>query len=386
MHALIAVQVAFCFLVLFASGLFVATFDRLSRESVGFSAERLLTLDTFSQQGQPPALWSQVAEHLRELPGVEAVALASWPLLEGNSVNSYISVNGAPPIQRLAYFLRVSPGWIDTMKISLIDGRDFLPTETAPGVALVNETFAKTYFSGEDPVGRAFARSEDDADKRLFQIVGLVRDACYRSVRETALPVVYVPFQGVRNDGSWLREQWGTFIVRTASANPLALAQTLREEVPRARPEFRVSRVRTQLAINQAQTVRERLLATLAAFFAFVALSLAGVGLYGVLHYSVLQRRREISIRIAVGAQVGGIARLVTLQVFSMVFVGAAVGVALGLVSVRFIEALFYQVKATDSQILAFPMLTILAAAVLAALRPIVQAVRVDPSTLLRAE
>lgn len=386
MHALIASQVAFCFLVLFATALFVATFERLSHEPLGFSAERLLTLDTFAQQAQPPALWSQVEEHLREVPGVESAALASWTLLDGNSVNSYISVNGAPPIQRLAYFLRVSPGWIDTMKVSLIDGRDFLPGETAPGAAIVNETFAKTYFHGEDPVGRAFARSEDNRDGRLFRVVGLVRDAVYRNVRETPLPVAYVPFQGVRPNGTWRSENWGTFIVRTSSANPLALAQTLRREVPRARPEFRVSRIRTQLEIDRAQTVRERLLAMLALFFAGVALVLAGVGLYGVLHYSVLQRQREIGIRMALGAQAGAIVRIATLDLFSMVLLGAVAGLGLGMVLARYIQALFYQVKATDPQMLAFPALLLLLVALLAAFPPVIRAVRIDPAATLRAE
>jgi ABC-type antimicrobial peptide transport system permease subunit len=147
-----------------------------------------------------------------------------------------------------------------------------------------------------------------------------------------------------------------------------------------------VSRIRTQLEINQSHTVRERLLATLAFFFAIVALLLASVGLYGVLHYSVLQRRREIGIRIAVGAQAGGIARLVTMDVFSMVFLGAAAGVSLGMMSVRLIESLFYQVKATDLQMLALPSLAVLAAAFLAALPPVMRAVQIDPVTMLRAE
>jgi predicted permease len=386
MHALVSFQAAFCFLVLFAAGLFVATFERLSHESVGFSTERLLTLDAFAQQAQPPALWSQVAEHLRAMPGVERVALASWPLLDGNSVNSYVSINGVVPTPRLAYFLRVSPGWIETMNIPLMDGRDFLPSETAPGAAIVNETFAKTYFKGEDPVGRAFARSEDEVPGRVFRIVGLARDARYGSMREAALPVVYVPFQGVRANGTWRSENWGTFIVRTASANPLAMAQTLRQEVPRARPEFRVSRIRTQLEINQAQTVRERLLAMLALFFAIVALVLAGVGLYGVLHYSVLQRQREIGIRMALGAQAGVIVRIATLDVFSMVLVGAVAGLGFGMALVRYIESLFYQVKATDLQILAFPAMALLVVALLAALPPAIRAVRIDPVTMLRAE
>jgi putative ABC transport system permease protein len=386
MHALIAVQVAFCFLVLFVAGLFVTTFERLSQESTGFSAERLLTLDTFAQRAQPPSYWAQVAGHLREVPGVEKVALASWPLLDGNSVNSYVSIDGAPLSQTLAYFLRVSPGWIDTMKISFVDGRDFLPNDTAPGAAIVNETFAKTYFNGENPVGKSFARAEDEGARIPFRIVGLVRDARYRNMRENMLPVAFVPFQGVRANGTWQPQNWATFIVRTSSASPLTLAQTLRREVPRAWPEFRVSRVRTQLEINQSHTVRERLLAMLAVFFASVALLLAGIGLYGVLHYSVVQRQREIGIRIAVGAQAGVIARLVTVEVFSMVLAGALAGLVLGMVSVRYLEELFYQVKATDLAMLAFPSLTILAAALLAALPAVIHAIRTDPVAMLRAE
>jgi putative ABC transport system permease protein len=175
-------------------------------------------------------------------------------------------------------------------------------------------------------------------------------------------------------------------LVRTSSSNPRKLASILRPEVPRARSEFRVSRIRTQLEINQSHTVRERLLATLALFFAIVALLLAGVGLYGVLHYWVLQRQREIGIRIAVGAQARGIARLVTMDVFSMVLLGAAAGVGVGMVSVRFIESLFYQVKAADLQMLAPPSLAILAGAFLAAVPAVIRAVRIDPITMLRAE
>jgi ABC-type antimicrobial peptide transport system permease subunit len=212
----------------------------------------------------------------------------------------------------------------------------------------------------------------------------VVRDVRYRNLREPILPQFYVPFHSVDVSGIPRKKGAATLLVRTSISDPRALASVLRQEVPRARPEFRVSR--TQLEINQSHTVRERLLATLALFFAIVALLLAGVGLYGVLHYSVLQRQREIGIRIAVGAQTGGIARLVTMDVFSMVLLGAAAGVGLGLLSVRFIETLFYQVKATDLQMLGLPTLAILAGALLASLRPIIHAVRIDPAAMLRAE
>ena len=151
----IAVQTAFCFLVLFVAGLFVATFQRLSNRPTGFSPQRVLTLDTVTVSPQPLALWDQVAEHLRTVPGVETVGMAGGPLLGGYSWNNSVSVNGAPPNGVVVYLLQVSPGWIDAMKIPLIDGRDFRPGDVYPGVALVNRTFAKAYFNGEDPVGKA---------------------------------------------------------------------------------------------------------------------------------------------------------------------------------------------------------------------------------------
>jgi len=383
MHTLIALQVAFCFLVLFVAGLFVATFDRLSNQPTGFSAERLLNLDTVTQPDQPPAFWEQVAEHLRGVPGVETVALAGWPLLSGYGSNSYIAIGGGPPGDDLAYFLNVSPGWLDAMRIPLIEGRDLRASDTSLGVAIVNKAFAKRYFNGENPIGRSFEKAWGHI---RLTIVGVAGDARYRNMREPITPTVYVPFLPVAASGALAHVGHATFIVRTAGENPLALASTLRREVPRARAGFRVSNIRTQQELNQSHTVRERLLATLALFFAVVALLLAGVGLYGVLDYSVLQRRREIGIRMAIGAEAGGIARLVIADVFGMVAAGAVAGLALGMASVRYIDSLFYQVKPTGSGALALPSLAILAVALLAALPAVIRAVRLDPVMMLRSE
>ena len=399
MHALIAAQAAFCFLVLFVAGLFVATFERLSQRPTGFSAERVLTLETVTASPQPPAFWDQVMDHLRAAPGVETVALSNQVLLGGWSWNNWVSVNGAPPNGVLVYLLKASPGWLDAMKIPLIDGRDFRPGDvypgdgkdlrlgdTHPGAAIVNRTFAKVYFDGVDPVGKPFDVVFDEGQRLHFECVGLVGDVTYGNIREPILPQAYFPFHTLDAKGRLRPEGQGTFIVRTSVANPLALASTLRREVPRARPEFRVSNVRTQTEIDQAQTVRERLLARLALFFGLVALLLAGVGLYGVLDYTVIQRRREIGIRMALGAQAGDVAERVTVDVFSMVLAGALAGLALGLASVRYVETLLYQVKASDPRMLALPALTILAAALLAALPAVIHAVRIDPANTLRAE
>ncbi|MGA8593295.1 MAG: ABC transporter permease [Bryobacteraceae bacterium] len=386
MHALVASQVAFCFVVVFVAGLFFATFERLSHLPTGFSSERVLALDTVAQRPEPSALWDQVAQRLRTVPGVETVALAGWPLLSGYGWNNSVSIKGGPPSDDLTYFLNVSPGWVEAMKIPFIAGRDFLPNDTYPGVAIVNETFAKRYFRGENPIGEAFDQTADEGARFRLEIVGVVRDARYRGMREAIPPVAYVPFHSIDAKGVAQRIGHATFIVRASGPNPLALASTLRKEVPRARSEFRVSNIRTQTEINQSLTVRERLLAMLALFFASVALLLAGVGLYGVLDYSVLQRRHEIGIRIAIGAQASEVTLSVTAHVFSMVLVGTIAGLVLGMASVRYIESLLYQVKMTDLGILALPSVTILAVALLAALPAVIRAVRIDPVAMLRAE
>jgi predicted permease len=386
MHALVAVQAAFCFLVLYVAGLFVVTFERLSHEPTGFSAERLLTLDTVAEGSQPPVLWEQVVERLRTVPGVETVALASRALLSGYSSNDAIAVDGGPPSEDMAYFLNVSPGWVEAMKIPFVGGRDFRTGDTYPSAAIVSEAFAKRFFPGKNPLGRWFEQASDEGTRFRMQVVGLVRDARYMDMRGPLLPVAYFPFLTVDGKGALQPERRGTIVVRTSGANPGALAQVLSREVNRARPEFRVSNVETQTDIDRGHTVRERLLAILALFFAVVALMLAGVGLYGVLDYSVLQRRREIGIRMAIGAQAGAIARLVTVAVFSMVLAGGLAGLGIGMLSVRYIEPLFYAVKATDMGALALPSLTLLAAALLAALPAVLRAVRIDPAAMLRAE
>jgi hypothetical protein len=339
-------------------------------------------LDVNAVTPQPPVVWEQAAEHLRLMPGVETVALADWALLaRQNSWNGFVSIGGAPPGPVLAYFLSVSPGWIATMKITLIDGRDFRPEETSPGAALVNETFVKQFFERENPVGRTFAKGQD-----RYTIVGVVRDVPYRSVREPILPVAYVPFRGVFADGSVQPRGEAAFIVRTRQSDALAMASVLRPEVTRGRPELRVSSVRSQSEINEAQTVRDRLLAILALFFTIVAVLLAGVGLYGVLDYSVLQLRREIGIRVALGAGTAAIARRVALRAFVMVLAGAIAGLALSLASAPYVEALLFGVKATDAMMLALPSLSVVAVALVAALVPVVRASRVDPVAILRAD
>lgn len=378
MQLLVAAQVAFCVVVVFVSGLFMATAGRLARQSTGFSTERLLTLETVTAQPQPPALWEQVAERLRAAPGVEAAALCEWPLMMGGSWNGFISVNGAPPGPVPSYFLSVSPPWRELMKIPLLQGRDLRPGDTLPGAALVNEQFARQYFGSASAVGKSFEVVDRQGARARYQVVGVVAGARYKDMREPVQPTAYFPFGA--------KYSRATLIVRTAAPRPLSMTSALRREVSHANAAFRVSNAGTQAALVERNTVRERLLAMLALFFGAVALSLAGVGLYGVLDYSVLQRRRELGIRIAIGAQPGAIAGNVVGNVFATVLAGSVAGICLGFASVRWIASLLFEAAPTDPGILALPLLAIFGVAVLAALPAVIRAVRIDPVSMLRME
>jgi hypothetical protein len=331
--------------------------------------------------------WDQASERLRAVPGVESVALAGWALLNGNGWNGFIWVDGAPT-EVLSYFLGVSPGLDQHHEHSFDRWPELASDETYPGVAIVNETFARQCFGGANPVGRWFEKETGNGVTRdRFQVVGLVRDARYRNMREPIKPTAYVPFHSADAKSATPPKSFGAFIVRTSSPNPMALASTLRREPSRAHPEFRVSNLRTQEQLIQQHTVRERLLAMLATFFAVVALLPRR-------DRTVLASSTTLSCSGGVksafawrwGRRGGEIARRVTVDVFAMVVIGALAGVGLGMVSARYIETLLYQVKADDLGMLAIPSLTILAAALLAGLPGVIRAVRIDPARMLRAE
>jgi predicted permease len=391
MQAMIAAQVAFCFVVLFLARLFAMTEAKLARRPMGFVAERLLLLDTVARLPQPPVKWDQMAAVLRNVLGVQATALGNWPLLSGGQPNDRASVNGSVPSEVLAFFLEVSPRWLDAMRIGMVDGRDFRENDTAPSVVIVNEVFAKQYFRGRSPVGQSFDTRPAFGPSVHYEIVGLAKNVMYRYVREQILPQAYLPLHHAATAtdsaaGALQPMRDVTIVVRTSKDDPMQMAEVLGRAMTQADPEFRVSTVTTQTQLIETQTIRERLLARLAEFFGAIALLLAAMGLYGVLNYSVVQRERELGVRIALGAASANIARLVTVRVMAMVTLGAIVGVLLGLVSVRYAEALLYGVKGTDVSMLAMPCAVLLGAALLASLPAVLRAVQIDPAAMLRAE
>jgi predicted permease len=377
MYGLIATQVAFCFVVHLAAGAFVTTLRRLSNQPTGFSAERLLTLETVAKRDEPADIWFQVGDRLRELNGVQSVAVADVALLAGSTSNGFVSVGNSLSSPVLALFLGVSPGWLQTMKIPLLEGRDLRFDDAGQNFALVNLAFAKEYFHDLDPLGRSFT-----SGKRAFQVVGLVANAQYRDLREPMPPIAYIPF----GSPTTLTIRQGTFLVRTTAASSNALPSILRHQVTQARAELRVTNVQTQEELNEAQTVRERLLAALAVFFAGVAIFLAGIGLYGVLEYLVLQRNRELGIRIALGATAKEIALQVSSGIFFMVAVGIALGGGAGVLLETRIKTLLYEVRPTEIGVMAVPLFVILLVAFLSAVPAVIRGIRTDPVHMLRAD
>jgi predicted permease len=378
MRGAIALQVAFCFLVLFLSSLFVTSFQRLENRPLGFSTDRLLLLETVAGKGQLPVVWNQTAEALRAAPGVDSVAISGSPILGGSAMLSNISVNDAPAIPTPAFSLNISPGWLSTMKIPLISGHDFLPQDISPGAAIVSETFAKTFFPGQDPIGRTF--------NNRYRIVGVTPDISFQDLREPAPAVYYTPFNAIDSKFAPTSVDSATFTIHVSATNPLAFANSLRQLIAQRHNGLRVSNVTTQLELVRNQTVRERLIAMLAAFFASVALLLAGIGLYAVLNYSVLQRRREIGIRMAIGSPRTGIVHLVTVDVFLMIALGGCAGLGLGFGAARYVASLFFQVNATDPDMIALPTCMFLLTALFATLPAVLRALRTDPTEILRAE
>ena len=383
--SLIAAQMAFCVFVLFVAILFITSFARLTNRPLGFAHERVLVMEVEGRGGAGPGDWRDVVERVRQTPGVEAAAFCGWTLLSENRWYSSVRVPGQAFDPVAPYFVEVGPGFFETLQIGLLQGRDFRAGDLPPkldreqrpraGVGIVNEAFARQYFAGANPVGRTVSVRQTKDVEALLDIVGQVWDTTYFSVRETMRPTVFVP---VEDRGG------GTLVVRTAG-NPLGVAAVLRAEVALARSGVRV-RMQPHGALVERQIIRERLLAILSLFFAGLGLVLSGIGLYGVLTHAVIRQRREIGVRMALGARAAHVVRGVTTHMLAMIAAGALVGLAGGFAFSRVVESLLFGVKATDTSTVAITVLTLSVAAALAALPPAIRATRIDPVETLRAE
>jgi len=282
------------------------------------------------------------------------------------------------------YYLPVSPGFAATMRIPLLAGRDLAPADLNidPATAvLVNEAFVRRFFPGERAVGRQFGRTEERDRLQLQHIVGIVADAKYRELREPAPPTLYVPIEGFG--------PFGGLSLTLQVRSPLqvsSLIPQLRNALIGINPALEIVGVEDQERLVANTMVRERRLALLAGFFAVVSLILSVVGFYGVMSYSVVQRTRDIGIRVALGARLFTVLRSVLSDVFVVTAVGLLVGLGSGMLLARFVRALLYEVTPYDVVSISLPVLIVLAAALAAAIMPARRAARVNPIEALRYE
>ncbi len=405
---LVAAQVAFCFVVLFLAGLFLLTFRHLTTERLGFDQDNLVLIGAGAKElaqttDHGRAAWLQLQEQLRERPGIGAVSFSAWSLFAGGGWSASVRVEGRPVDPIDAYLLSVSPRFFETMGIRLIGGREFTAqdgawrdrNDDAPRPAIVNEAFVRRYFPQvTEPLTRVLGQRFAFSNGRQLipqEIVGVVQDARYYSVRDEIPATAYLPL--APSDG--LTE--ATVEVRTHLA-PAVLAELVRSEMARVHPAFRVREVTLQSTRVADTLIRERLLALLSGFFALLAMLLAIVGLYGILTFIVVSRTNEIGIRIALGARQRAVVRLVLSDVLMLIGVGLAAGLVAGLLLARSLASasagaaagagasasLLYHVEPSDAFSLAAPIVCLLLATALAAFPPALRAARVDPLVALR--
>ncbi len=387
LRPILAAQVAFSLTVLFLAGLLTLSFVRLTRIETGFRASGLslvgLRGDRQPLDGpQQRTLVDEILSSVKRIRGVDAASASAWALFEGSGWSSGVRIGGRPIDRTEVYYLPVSPGFMAAMGIPLLEGRDLESRDGAvdPTTAvLVNQTFVRRFFPGERAVGRDFGRTEERDRLQTQHVVGVVGDAKYRELREPAPPTVYVPLGG-----------FGPFLgltLQVRSAVPVArLLPQLRSELSRVYPALEIGDVADQKVLVDNTMLRERLLALLAGFFALVSLALAVIGLYGVMSYSVVQRTREIGIRVALGARVFTVLRSVLTDVFVVTGVGLVAGLAGGMLLARFVRSLLYEVTPYDLASVSLPVVVLLAATLAAAVIPARRAARVDPIEALRYE
>jgi predicted permease len=385
--SLLVLQVAVSLVLLIAAGLFLRTLQNLRNVDVGFDTRNLVVFGVNPLLNQyddarTVALYQQLIERLSALPGVRSTALANIPLL-ANSVNSTtIVVQGrtyAAGQRESINRLVISSGFFTTMGMPIRIGRGLTDRDDqkAPSVVVINETLARRYFPNENPIGQRFGSTPETAGD--LEIVGIVRDAKYDSVRDDVPPTMYVPYLQLP------RPPQGVLYVRTAG-DPTAAVGAIRETVREVDATLPLRNVTTQSEQAETRLGQERAFAQAYTLFGALALLLASIGLFGLMSYSVARRTNEIGIRMALGAQAQDVLALVMRESLILVAIGVAAGLTAAIAARRLVESLLFGLPATDAVTIAASVLVMVAVAAFAGYLPARRAARVDPLVALRYE
>ena len=378
---LVVFQVTVSLVVVIGAVLFLRSLSGLLSMDTGFARANVLVAAIEVPSNRFADLYPRLVEELKRLPGVVSVALAnSAPLGTNIGWNIYIPGYVAKPNEpnTSPWVSLISPGYFETMKVPLLLGRDFgaRDLESKRDVMIVNETFARHYFGTPDAVGRQVGLAPGVFD---IEIVGVVKDGKYTGLREEPVRMVYVPFR----PGPWSSSV--TVHLRTAG-EPIGAAAALRQKVKELEPQAPVSNIRTVEEEIGRSLLRERLVATITALFAGLALALAAIGLYGVLSYGVAQRTRELGIRIAIGATRERILWLVLREAGWVLGLGIAAGLGSAWTLGRVVRSLLFGIEPTDPASMAIAVAVLASAATLAAWIPARRASKIDPIRALRYE
>ena len=389
---LVVAEIAFAVLLLAGAGLLIRSFATLMDVDPGFRSEGLLTFPvglpggTYPDDARRSMFVEQYLERVRALPGVaEAAAVSAAPLAAGTlRVGFSIEGEGEVSSEQVMDIRVVTPGYFRLMGIPLRGGRDVEPSDRAgtQPVAVVSEAAVRRYFRDGDPIGRTITMGwarDAQPDGVTATIVGVVADVKLYELGEAPLPTVYFPHAQVGVPGM-------SIIVRAAGANPLLPVPGLRDELRALDPNLPLDDVQLVDDILADSVAQPRFYMMLLLLFAGVAVILAAVGIFGVMSFAVAQRRREIGIRMALGAPHASVLRLVLREGMLVTAVGIAIGLTAAVALTRVMESLLYGVAATDAVALVGATLILAATALLASCLPARRAASLDPLLALRAD
>ena len=383
---LVTAQVALSFLLLFGAGLFVRSLQNLQGTDTGVALDNLVTFQlspALNGYDGPRAMqfYESLLERLGSAPGVTSAGMAAVPILSGDEWDSSTSVEGHRPADgedMQAFMNALSPGYFKTMKIPLLEGRDFARMDYKENskVAIVNRRFAEHFFKGTSAVGKHLGRGTGPNTKLDVEIIGVVADSLYEGPREGVRRQVFVPKFG---SGS------SVFYVRTTMPSSAAYS-LVRNELKQQDASMPVYALKTLEAQLDETLLTDRLIALLSAGFGMLATILASVGLYGVMAFVVARRKKELGIRLALGAQPSLVIWLVMREVLLLLVIGLAVGIPAAMLLGRYVSSQLYGIQAGDPVIAVSTTVLIALVSAAAGLIPAHRASRIDPILALRTE
>jgi predicted permease len=388
---LVVAQVALSFLLLFGAGLFVRSLQNLKTADTGVALENLLSFQlnpalSGYDDARGQVFYEQLLDRLRAAPGVTSVGLAAVPLLSGDEWDSSVAVEGhqAKDGEDMQAFMNaLSPDYFKTMKIPILEGRDFrrseakaLTGEQTPDVVIVNRSFAEHYFPGRSALGKRLGWGGGPKTKLTMEIIGVVADSFYEGPREGVHRQAFIPNYGKGSAVIYLRTQ-------TPSASAFNLVRNEVRQLDAGIPIYDMKPVEAQL---DETLLSDRLIAMLSAGFGALATMLASVGLYGVMAFVVARRRRELGIRLALGAQPTFVIWMVMREVLLLLGIGLAVGLPAGLALGRYVASQLYGIQPRDPSIAGWTVVLLTLVSAAAGLIPAQRASRIDPILALKTE